>query len=56
MKRKTIKNVLEFEGIGLHKGEKIQIKLLPNKEETGIFFQRVDLPEGKNLIKVDYKK
>ncbi|MFZ2851149.1 MAG: UDP-3-O-acyl-N-acetylglucosamine deacetylase, partial [Leptotrichiaceae bacterium] len=54
-KRKTIKNVLEFEGIGLHKGEKIQIKLLPNKEETGIFFQRVDLPEGKNLIKVDYK-
>ena len=28
MKRKTIKNVLEFEGIGLHKGEKIQIKLL----------------------------
>ena len=55
MKRKTIKNVLEFEGIGLHKGEKIQIKLFPNKEETGIFFQRVDLPEGKNLIKVDYK-
>ena len=55
MKRKTIKNVLEFEGIGLHKGEKIQIKLLPNKEGTGIFFQRVDLPEGKNLIKVDYK-
>ena len=55
MKRKTIKKVLEFEGIGLHKGEKIQIKLLPNKEETGIFFQRVDLPEGKNLIKVDYK-
>ena len=55
MKRKTIKNVLEFEGIGLHKGEKIQIKLLPNKEETGIFFQSVDLPEGKNLIKVDYK-
>lgn len=55
MKRKTIKNVLEFEGIGLHKGEKIQIKLLQNKEETGIFFQRVDLPEGKNLIKVDYK-
>mgnify|MGYP003526575809 FL=1 len=55
MKRQTIKNVLEFEGIGLHKGEKIQIKLLPNKEETGIFFQRVDLPEGKNLIKVDYK-
>ena len=55
MKRKTIKNVLEFEGIGLNKGEKIQIKLLPNKEETGIFFQRVDLPEWKNLIKVDYK-
>ena len=55
MKRKTIKNVLEFEGIGLHKGEKIQIKLLPNKEENGISFKRVDLPEGKNLIKVDYK-
>ena len=55
MKRKTKTNVPDYEGSGLHKGEKIQIKLLPNKEETGIFFQRVDLPEGKNLIKVDYK-
>lgn len=55
MKRKTIKKDLKFEGIGLHKGEMITINLLPNKEGTGIFFQRLDLPEGKNLIKVDYK-
>ncbi len=53
MKRKTINKELFYEGIGLHKGDSIKIKLLPITEKSGIVFKRVDLEEGKNLIKVD---
>lgn len=50
MKRKTIKDILEYEGIGLHKGENIKMRLVPS--ENGIIFKRVDLEEGKNEIKL----
>ncbi|MGL4393515.1 MAG: UDP-3-O-acyl-N-acetylglucosamine deacetylase [Fusobacteriaceae bacterium] len=52
MKRKTIGKEVFFEGIGLHKGEKIKIKLVPSLEMRGIIFKRVDLEEGKNKIEV----
>ncbi|SJZ34149.1 UDP-3-O-[3-hydroxymyristoyl] N-acetylglucosamine deacetylase [Cetobacterium ceti] len=54
MKRVTIKEPLTYEGIGLHKGEKISLKLIPS-ENTGIIFKRVDLEEGKNEIVLDIK-
>lgn len=51
MKRKTLKGEIEYEGIGLHKGEMIKMKLLPS-QSGGIIFKRVDLEEGKNEIKL----
>lgn len=51
MKRITIKQPISYSGIGLHKGENIDLKLLPY--ENGIVFKRVDLEEGKNEIKLD---
>ena len=51
MKRKTIKDEITYNGIGLHKGEKIEIKLRPVTDYSGITFKRVDLP-GDNEIKV----
>lgn len=51
MKRKTIKNEISFNGIGLHKGEKIEIILKPVKDNSGITFKRVDL-SGDNEILV----
>ena len=45
MKRKTLKNVVEYDGIGLHKGEVIQMKLIPSKS-TGIVFRWMNMPEG----------
>ena len=50
MRRKTIAKEITYEGIGLHKGETIKIKLIPVTEKMGIIFKRVDLKEGENEV------
>jgi UDP-3-O-[3-hydroxymyristoyl] N-acetylglucosamine deacetylase len=50
----TIKKMVSFEGIGVHKAQAVTLKLLPAKANTGIVFKRVDLP-GEPYLKVDYK-
>lgn len=50
-KRKTVMKDIKYEGIGLHKGEKIKLRLLPAPVNTGIIFKRVDLKEN-NIIKL----
>ena len=52
MKRKTLKNIVEYNGIGLHKGEMIKMKLIPAKS-GGIVFRMLNMPEGKNEILLD---
>lgn len=42
--QRTIQHVVSFQGIGLHSGIKVNVKLLPMPPDTGIQFQRVDLP------------
>ena len=53
MKRCTIQKEINYNGIGLHKGENIDMKLIPH--DDGIIFRRVDLESGKNEIKLDIK-
>ena len=55
MKRKTIKNQVEINGIGLHKGKQIKMVLKPASKKTGIVFERVDVCDKNNIIKVNYK-
>lgn len=55
MKRKTIKNQVEINGIGLHKGKQIKMVLKPVSKKTGIVFERVDVRDKNNVIKVNYK-
>lgn len=55
MKRKTIKNQVEINGIGLHKGKQIKMVLKPVSKKTGIVFERVDVRDKNNIIKVNYK-
>jgi len=52
MKRKTLNKEIQYNGIGLHKGEEIKMKLIPAKS-GGIVFKRVDLESGKNEISMD---
>jgi UDP-3-O-[3-hydroxymyristoyl] N-acetylglucosamine deacetylase len=49
LKRKTIKSEIIYEGIGLHKGENIKLKLIPSTF-GGIVFKRMDLPIEKRII------
>jgi len=43
IKQRTIKEQVSAIGVGLHKGEKVQIILRPAPANTGIVFRRVDL-------------
>ena len=59
MKRRTIEKEVSLSGIGLHKGENINLTLKPNEDDSevgrGIIFKRVDITDKDNIIKVDYK-
>ena len=48
--QKTIKEIVTFNGIGLHSGQKSRITIYPGKNDQGIIFKRTDLKEN-NLIK-----
>ena len=47
--QKTIKSEVFASGIGLFTGEKVSLKIMPAPPNSGIVFQRVDLP-GRPLI------
>ena len=49
LNQKTLKNKIEFNGIGLHSGKKVQMNLIPAPPNTGIVFKRSDLKKN-NLI------
>lgn len=44
IKQKTIKQAISATGVGLHNGQKVTITLKPAAVDTGIVYQRVDLP------------
>ena len=56
----TIAETLEFEGIGLHSGAPVTLRLLPAPAGSGIVFRRTDLDNfeipaiGRNVAKVSY--
>lgn len=43
-KQVTLAKAVEYEGVGLHSGKPVIMKLCPAPEETGIVFKRMDLP------------
>jgi UDP-3-O-[3-hydroxymyristoyl] N-acetylglucosamine deacetylase/3-hydroxyacyl-[acyl-carrier-protein] dehydratase len=48
----TIKSEITISGAGIHTGQAVTMRLKPSEPNTGIVFQRVDVP-GKPLIKAD---
>ena len=52
--QKTIAKEVSFEGKGLHSGQNCRVRLIPSRENTGIIFKRIDLPED-NIIPADFK-
>ena len=47
--QKTIKEEINIEGVGLHNGKTVKVKLMPASPNHGIIFKRVDFKD-KNLI------
>lgn len=52
MKQSTLKDRIQFSGIGLHTGEMIHMSILPAPENHGYKFKRVDL-ESEQIIPAD---
>ena len=49
LNQRSLKNVIEFEGVGLHTGKRANLKLLPASPNAGIQFKRVDL-KSNNIV------
>lgn len=50
--QRTLSGTVTFEGVGLHKGEKVKMEIVPAPENFGYKFQRVDL-DGEPVIPAD---
>lgn len=50
--QQTIKNRIEFSGIGLHTGADVKVRIIPSGEDNGITFVRKDIP-GSPVIKAE---
>lgn len=51
-KQRTLKEAIEFIGVGLHTGEKVTMTIHPAEDNHGYKFQRIDL-ENQPVIKAD---
>ena len=49
LNQKTIKKAVSFNGVGLHTGKPVAMKIIPSEVNTGIIFKRTDL-SGNNII------
>jgi len=52
--QKTIKEPIEFKGVGLHNGIKVDICLKPSEVNSGIKFKRTDVNVADNIIEANY--
>ena len=49
LNQKTLKNSVQFKGVGLHNGKVVNLSIKPSEPDTGIVFKRVDL-KYNNLV------
>ncbi len=49
LNQKTVKNTVNFSGVGLHSGNKVEVFIKPSEPNSGIVFKRIDL-KTNNLI------
>ena len=54
LNQKTVKNTVEFQGVGLHSGKLVKLSLKSSDPDTGVVFKRVDL-EKDNLVYPNFR-
>jgi len=52
----TLKNIVDMNGIGLHSGKTVSLRLRPAAADHGIVFKRIDMEEGTNLIPAKFDR
>ena len=52
--QQTVKDTINFKGVGLHTGKNSTVTVMPAESDQGIVFKRVDLKKN-NIIKACYK-
>ena len=50
LNQKTINDTIEFQGIGLHSGKNVNLKVKPAEPNTGIIFKRTDLKKSNYIV------
>ena len=50
LNQKTLNNIIAIEGVGLHSGKQVKIKIKPSSPNTGIIFKRTDIKENNYVI------
>jgi len=53
--QKTLEEIIEFKGVGLHSGVDVNLCLKPAEPNSGIRFRRTDVDSDKNIIEANYK-
>ena len=52
--QKTLKDKINFTGVGLHNGLNVNLVIKPSKLDSGIIFKRLDI-QGDNIIHANFK-
>ena len=50
LSQKTINKTISISGVGLHTGQKVNIKINPSEPNSGIVFKRIDLKNNNYVI------
>ncbi len=50
MRQRTVKSLVQAEGVGLHSGQRVQMTLRPAPANTGIVFTRTDLAQPVSIV------
>jgi len=53
--QKTIKETMEFKGVGLHNGVRANLCLKPAEVNSGIKFKRTDVDSAESIIEANYQ-
>ncbi len=54
LSQKTLKSTIKIDGIGLHSGKRVSLKILPAIPNSGIQFKRIDIKENNIVIPSAY--
>ena len=56
LNQKTVYKDVSIDGVGLHSGKQVNMRILPALPNSGIQFKRIDIPKNNIIIPVTTDK